>query len=162
LKVLIFLASTIFLLFNTDTIYTSLNGQDKSDNKYSPDLSYSAFTNLNENETQNEEVIFEVKTYENSGFNNVGLDEDVQNMEDGEGEYVSDDNPVTWDEDAENYPLETPDTYENVDDEEVQSPTHYKFVPEGACAVCGDGTFSFSKNRRGTCSHHGGVAKWLR
>jgi hypothetical protein len=24
-----------------------------------------------------------------------------------------------------------------------------------------DGTYSFSQSRRGTCSHHGGVAKWL-
>jgi Protein of unknown function (DUF3761) len=77
-------------------------------------------------------------------------------------DYVSDDNPVTWDEDPDNYPIETPDTYENVDDEEVQSPTHYNAIPEGACAICLDGTYSFSKNKRGTCSHHGGVAKWLR
>jgi Protein of unknown function (DUF3761) len=77
-------------------------------------------------------------------------------------EYVSDNNPVTWDEDPDNYPLESPDTYENVDDEEVQSPTHYRNVPKGACAICGDGTYSFSKNRRGTCSRHGGVAEWLK
>ena len=31
----------------------------------------------------------------------------------------------------------------------------------GAHAVCRDGTFSYSQNRSGTCSHHGGVAKWL-
>ncbi len=28
-------------------------------------------------------------------------------------------------------------------------------------AICKDGTYSYSKNRRGTCSHHGGVEKWL-
>jgi uncharacterized protein YraI len=33
--------------------------------------------------------------------------------------------------------------------------------PAGATAKCGDGTFSFSQSRRGTCSHHGGVAEWL-
>ena len=33
--------------------------------------------------------------------------------------------------------------------------------PAGASAKCRDGTFSFSKSRRGTCSHHGGVAEWL-
>ena len=33
--------------------------------------------------------------------------------------------------------------------------------PVGASAVCRDGTYSFSANRRGTCSHHGGVAEWL-
>jgi hypothetical protein len=34
-------------------------------------------------------------------------------------------------------------------------------VPAGASAVCRDGTYSFSANRRGTCSHHGGVGQWL-
>ena len=33
--------------------------------------------------------------------------------------------------------------------------------PAGASAKCRDGTFSFSRSRRGTCSHHGGVAEWL-
>lgn len=31
----------------------------------------------------------------------------------------------------------------------------------GATAICRDGTYSFSQHRRGTCSHHGGVAQWL-
>ena len=30
----------------------------------------------------------------------------------------------------------------------------------GASAVCADGTWSFSKNRSGTCSSHGGVHWW--
>lgn len=34
--------------------------------------------------------------------------------------------------------------------------------PKGATALCRDGTYSHSKHHRGTCSHHGGVAKWLR
>ncbi|WP_431636442.1 DUF3761 domain-containing protein [Dyella sp. KULCS107] len=34
-------------------------------------------------------------------------------------------------------------------------------VPAGASAQCRDGTYSFSRSRRGTCSHHGGVARWL-
>jgi hypothetical protein len=34
-------------------------------------------------------------------------------------------------------------------------------VPAGATAECRDGTYSFSQSRRGTCSHHGGVARWL-
>lgn len=34
-------------------------------------------------------------------------------------------------------------------------------TPAGATAQCRDGTFSYSKNRRGTCSHHGGVATWM-
>ncbi len=33
--------------------------------------------------------------------------------------------------------------------------------PPGATALCRDGTYSFSKHHSGTCSHHGGVAKWL-
>jgi hypothetical protein len=34
-------------------------------------------------------------------------------------------------------------------------------APTGATAHCRDGTYSFSKHRSGTCSHHGGVAMWL-
>ena len=33
--------------------------------------------------------------------------------------------------------------------------------PAGATAKCNDGTFSYSLHHSGTCSHHGGVAKWL-
>ena len=51
--------------------------------------------------------------------------------------------------------------YINTAGERVQSPTYYPSVPAGATARCADGTYSFSKNRRGTCSHHGGVARWL-
>ncbi len=28
-------------------------------------------------------------------------------------------------------------------------------------AICRDGTYSYSHNRRGTCSWHGGVKKWF-
>lgn len=51
--------------------------------------------------------------------------------------------------------------YTNVDGERVPSPVHSRSVPAGATARCGDGTYSFSRHRRGTCSHHGGVAQWL-
>lgn len=34
--------------------------------------------------------------------------------------------------------------------------------PPGATAICRNGTYSYSQNRRGTCSHNGGVAQWLR
>lgn len=34
-------------------------------------------------------------------------------------------------------------------------------VPTDASAQCRDGSYSFSKSHRGTCSHHGGVASWL-
>lgn len=51
--------------------------------------------------------------------------------------------------------------YTNSQGERVQSPTKYDKVPEGATALCRDGTYSFSRSRRGTCSHHGGVKRWL-
>jgi uncharacterized protein YgiM (DUF1202 family) len=52
--------------------------------------------------------------------------------------------------------------YKNSKGVKVQSPTHYNKAPEGATAQCNDGTYSFSQSRRGTCSHHGGVKKWLK
>lgn len=51
--------------------------------------------------------------------------------------------------------------YTNSQRTRVQSPTKYSSAPAGATARCKDGTFSFSRNKRGTCSHHGGVAEWL-
>jgi hypothetical protein len=33
--------------------------------------------------------------------------------------------------------------------------------PSGATALCRDGTYSYSKHHSGTCSHHGGVKRWL-
>ncbi|MBI0327854.1 DUF3761 domain-containing protein [Burkholderia plantarii] len=52
--------------------------------------------------------------------------------------------------------------YRNRDGDEVHSPAHTKDgrVPEGASAKCRDGSYSFSRHRSGTCSHHGGVAEW--
>lgn len=43
----------------------------------------------------------------------------------------------------------------------VHRPVQSQSVPAGASAQCRDGSYSFSQTRRGTCSHHGGVAKWL-
>jgi uncharacterized protein YraI len=63
------------------------------------------------------------------------------------------------------YPRNTNSTlryYTNAAGQKVQSPTYYKSAPAGATALCRDGTYSFSRNRKGTCSHHGGVAKWLK
>jgi hypothetical protein len=54
-----------------------------------------------------------------------------------------------------------PRYYTNSDGQRVQSPIYSKTVPAGATAQCGDGTYSFSRHRRGTCSHHGGVSRWL-
>src|SRR5712692_8155371 len=54
-----------------------------------------------------------------------------------------------------------PRYYTNRAGQRVQSPTYSKTVPAGATAQCRDGTYSFSQNHRGTCSHHGGVSRWL-
>ena len=52
--------------------------------------------------------------------------------------------------------------YTNSDGQQVHSPAYSSGgVPAGATALCNDGTYSFSQHRSGTCSHHGGVAKWL-
>lgn len=52
-------------------------------------------------------------------------------------------------------------TYVNSKGETVKRPQNCSAVPTGATAQCRDGSYSFSQSRRGTCSHHGGVAKWL-
>jgi hypothetical protein len=58
-------------------------------------------------------------------------------------------------------PLSNNNYYTNTAGNEVHSPVYADSVPIGASAICRDGTYSFSQNRRGTCSHHGGVATWL-
>ena len=52
-------------------------------------------------------------------------------------------------------------TYVNSKGQTVQRPENCSGPPTGATAQCRDGSYSFSQSRRGTCSHHGGVAKWL-
>ena len=53
--------------------------------------------------------------------------------------------------------------YRNVDGAVVHSPAHTDSgaAPAGASAQCRDGSWSFSLHHRGTCSHHGGVARWI-
>lgn len=51
--------------------------------------------------------------------------------------------------------------YTNSDGQQVHSPAYSNTVPSGATAQCRDGSYSFSQHRQGTCSHHGGVARWL-
>lgn len=55
-------------------------------------------------------------------------------------------------------------SYVNRDGSVVHSPAHTVsgVVPAGASAQCQDGSYSFSLHHRGTCSHHGGVARWLK
>jgi hypothetical protein len=52
-------------------------------------------------------------------------------------------------------------TYVNSKGQTVNRPENCSNAPKGATAQCHDGTYSFSQSRRGTCSRHGGVAKWL-
>lgn len=52
-------------------------------------------------------------------------------------------------------------TYQNTYGNYVPRPGSYDSAPADASAQCADGTYSFSQSRRGTCSHHGGVARWL-
>src|SRR5260370_19750806 len=52
-------------------------------------------------------------------------------------------------------------TYVNGKGETVKRPETCSTTPEGATARCRDGSYSFSRSRRGTCSHHGGVGNWL-
>ncbi len=42
-----------------------------------------------------------------------------------------------------------------------ESTTPSDSIPAGATAECRDGSYSFSQHRSGTCSHHGGVSRWL-
>jgi hypothetical protein len=53
------------------------------------------------------------------------------------------------------------DYYTNSRGHRVHRPVRTERPPSGASAQCRDGTYSFSESRRGTCSHHGGVARWL-
>ncbi len=48
--------------------------------------------------------------------------------------------------------------YENVSGHCVKRPST---SPKGATAKCRDGTYSYSEHASGTCSHHGGVARWI-
>lgn len=54
-------------------------------------------------------------------------------------------------------------SYVNSSGQIVHRPAHTESgrPPEGATAQCRDSTYSFSQHHRGTCSHHGGVARWL-
>jgi hypothetical protein len=52
-------------------------------------------------------------------------------------------------------------TYVNNKGQTVKRPENCTTAPQGATAQCRDGAYSFSKSRRGTCSNHSGVAKWL-
>jgi hypothetical protein len=48
--------------------------------------------------------------------------------------------------------------YKNSSGRCVHSPSS---DPTGATAKCRDGTYSYSQHASGTCSHHGGVDRWI-
>jgi|WetSurMetagenome_2_1015567.scaffolds.fasta_scaffold12169_5 hypothetical protein len=50
--------------------------------------------------------------------------------------------------------------YTNVSGHCVHRPELVRSEPLGWTAQCRDGSYSLSEHRRGTCSHHGGVARW--
>ena len=52
-------------------------------------------------------------------------------------------------------------TYVNSKGQTVPRPETCSAAPKGATAQCREGSYSYSQSRRGTCSHHGGVDKWL-
>ncbi len=51
--------------------------------------------------------------------------------------------------------------YTNARGHSVHRPMTASARPSGATARCLDGSWSFSESHRGTCSHHGGVSRWL-
>lgn len=57
---------------------------------------------------------------------------------------------------------EEPSPSSETDDCMCYSYTLKKYIPcSQATAICRDGTCSISKSRSGTCSYHGGVARWI-
>ena len=52
---------------------------------------------------------------------------------------------------------DTPGYYRNVDGLMIHRPMHASQRLAGSTATCRDGSQSFSRHHRGTCSHHGGV-----
>lgn len=58
-------------------------------------------------------------------------------------------------------PIGAAASYINVYGRVVPSPSYFTTAPASASAKCKDGTYSFSMSRRGTCSGHKGVARWL-
>ena len=162
MRTFFFIASAIIYYFNGNPLQTHTN--HNTDETYENSVKETMVESQNQFETYTGFANTSSEFGDATSESEEDFEETEGNHEESEdqGHYTPDDNPVTWDEDPDNFPLETPTTYDNVDDEEVQSPTHYREIPPGACAICGDGTYSFSKNRRGTCSRHGGVAEWLR
>lgn len=81
------------------------------------------------------------------------------------GGYAKESNPpaITQPAQPNETDLQSHGHYTNKQRQIVHSPSRSKAgaVPNGASAKCRDDSYSFSRNHRGTCSHHGGVAQWL-
>lgn len=58
-------------------------------------------------------------------------------------------------------PMCSANQYKNSYGKCVNRPRKAPRAPAGATAQCRDGSWSFSQHRSGTCSHHGGVSRWL-
>jgi hypothetical protein len=69
----------------------------------------------------------------------------------------SNDQRFAWEADAAGHQIVQPQTRTQTTTTTTQPSIDW---PAGSSALCSDGTFSFSANRRGTCSWHGGVAVW--
>lgn len=73
-------------------------------------------------------------------------------------------NEYTANPDSANIPTYTPttsytdSTYVNTYGNTVYSPSYTNYG--NSTATCGDGTYSYSQSKSGTCSHHGGVSSW--
>jgi hypothetical protein len=57
---------------------------------------------------------------------------------------------------------DVPGYYINSDRQLVHRPECAVELQQGETAICRDGSHSFSQHHAGTCSHHGGVARWER
>jgi Protein of unknown function (DUF3761) len=88
-----------------------------------------------------------------------GIPDALDDDADGDG--------VTWDEDYDDHDAhvrQAPDLDQGAEGDPTTSAPGSggdTGVPAGATAICEDGTVSYSAHRQGTCSHHGGVARWL-
>jgi Protein of unknown function (DUF3761) len=55
---------------------------------------------------------------------------------------------------------DVPGYYLNSDEKWVRRPECIPDHQPGETAICRDGSHSFALHHNGTCSHHGGVARW--
>ena len=102
-------------------------------------------------------IIAGVATFPTSQATSVAPTQNIQTTQQQASVQTAPDQP------SQQAALSNQNTYTNVDGNTVHSPAYSETgsIPAGATARCGDGTYSFSQNHSGTCSHHMGVAQWL-